>query len=340
MASAQAVPLAPCNRAAIAGPLIGGLAAFVIAGCGTASTKPKAATDGPPPTTTTTTTTGPLPGANKPQVTIGDKNYTEQFLLGQLYAQALAAQGYSVQVNSNIGPTSVTIPALQTGRLSMYPEYVGTWDYLVAHHHGAFHNAPAALRAGQDYAAQHGFALLDPTPFSDTPGIAVTLAYANANSLRTLQDLRKVASTLTIGGPVQFGETNNGLPAAEQAYGVAPAAFTPLDIGAQYSNLDNGTIQAADVNTTDGELSSGNYVLLADPRHAFGWGQVVPVVPTKVLNAEGPDFAATINEVDALLTTNAIRWLNEQVDVAHRDPGAVARQFLETHGVIPPGFTG
>jgi osmoprotectant transport system substrate-binding protein len=331
------VPVPPAHRAAIAGLMTGALAALAIAGCGETAAKPKAATDGPPPTTTTTTT-ATLPGTNKPPVSIGDKNFTEQFVLGQLYAEALSAQGYSVQVNSNIGPDSVTVPALENGRLSMYPEYVGAWDYLVAHHHGALHNAAAALAAGRMYAAKHGLELLEPTPFSDTPGIAVTLAYANANSLRSIGDLRTVASSLTVGGPPQFEQSNNGLPAAEQAYGIAPAAFTPLDIGAQYASLDDGSIQAAYVNTTDGELSSGLYVLLADPLHAFGWGQVVPVVPTKVLNAEGPDFAATIDEVDSLLTTSAIRWLNGQVDVAHRDPASVARQFLEAHGVIPPGF--
>jgi osmoprotectant transport system substrate-binding protein len=320
------------------GLVTGALVALVIAGCGAASTKPKAATDGPPPTTTTTTI-GPLPGTNKPAVTIGDKNFTEQFILGELYAEALSAQGYSVQLNSNIGPTSVTIPALLSGRLAMYPEYVGAWDYLVAHHRGAFQNAPAALLAGQAYAAKHGLELLNPTPFSDTPGIAVTLAYAVQHHLRTLMDLRRVAAGLTIGGPPQFDESNNGLPAAEQSYGIAPAGFTPLDVGSQYMNLDSGTVQAADVNTTDGELASGDYVLLGDPHHAFGWGQVVPVAPTKVLNAEGPQFAATINAVDALLTLGNMRWLNEQVDVAHRDPAAVARQFLETHGLIPPGFS-
>jgi osmoprotectant transport system substrate-binding protein len=330
------VPALPINRAAIAGPLAGALAVLAIAGCGSATTRPKAATDGPPQTTTTTTT-GPLPGINKPPVTIGDKNFTEQFVLGQLYAEALSAQGYSVTVNSNIGPTSVTIPALENGRLSMYPEYVGAWDYLVAHHHGTFHNDEAALIAGREYAAKHGLELLQPTPFSDTPAIAVTLAYATANGLHRLQDLRKVASGLTIGGPPQFEQSSNGLAAAEQSYGIAPAAFTPLDIGSQYQSLDNGSIQAADVNTTDGELDSGLYVLLADPHHAFGWGQVVPVIPQQVINAEGPQFAITINEVDALLTLSAIRWLNEQVDVAHRDPTGVAREFLEAHGVIPPG---
>jgi osmoprotectant transport system substrate-binding protein len=301
--------------------------------------KSKSATDGPV-TTTTTTTTGPLPGTGKPELIIGDKNYTEQFVLGELYAEALSAQGYSVQLNSNIGPTAVTLAALADGQLDMYPEYLGYLDYDIAHHHGGFKTAAAAYVAAGKWAGAHGLTLLDPTPFSDTPAIAVTLAYAQQNHLREIGDLRRVASKLTLGGPPQFEQSNPGLPAIEQVYGFAPAGYTPLDIGAQYPELDNDAIQAADVNTTDGQLASGDYTLLSDPRNVFGWGQAVPVVSTKVLNEMGPDFVTTINKVDGLLTLQNIRWLNAEVDVAHRDPASVARQFLQTHGLILPGSPG
>jgi osmoprotectant transport system substrate-binding protein len=332
------VRVPPIHRAPIAGLLAGALAVVSISGCaGSGMAKSKSATDGPV-TTTTTTTAGPLPGTGKPQLTIGDKNYTEQFLLGDLYAQALTAQGYSVQeVNSNIGPTSVTLAALADGQLDMYPEYLGYWDYDIAHHHGGFHTTNQAYLAGQQYAGGHGLTLLDPTPFSDTPAIAVTLAYAQKNHLRSIGDLRRVASKLTFGGPPQFEQSNPGLPSLEQVYGFAPAGYTPLDIGAQYSELDDDSIQAADVNTTDGQLASGDYTLLRDPRDVFGWGEAVPVVSTKVLDEMGPDFVTTINEVDALLTLTNIRWLNSEVDIAHRDPASVARQFLQTHGLILPG---
>ena len=336
MAARPAVRLPPVKRAALAGPVAGAVLALCIAGCGSAITRPKSAVDGPVSTTTTSSTT-PLPGTGKPPITVGDKNYPEQFVLGELYAEALTAQGYSVQVNRNIGPPAVTIQALVSGRLDMYPEYIGVWDYVIAHHRGALQTAADAYRAGQQWASERGLTLLDPTPFSDTDAIAVTLAYAQQNGLRSIRDLRTVGANLSLGGPLQFEQSGNGLPAIEQAYGFAPAAFTPLDIGSQYANLDNGTIQAADVNSTDGQLSSGDYVVLSDPRNVFGWGQAVPIVSAKVLAAEGPTFGATINTVTALLTTSVIRWLNGQVEVAHRDPAAVARQFLQTHGLILPG---
>ena len=306
------------------------LAAASLSGCGGGSHPATAST---PSVSTTQTVT--LPGTGKPQVTIGDKNFTEQFVLGELYYEALKAQGFSVFLNQNIGPTEVTIPALQTGRLSLYPEYIDTWDSSVARLRKTFSSRGAAYRAGRRWARRYGFDLLRPTPFGDTDAIAVTFNYAVHNGLETIGDLAKVAPTLALGGPPQFQQTPSGLTALEQAYGIAPASFLPLAIGTQYQALDQGKIQAADVNTTDGQLITGNYALLGDPDHVFGWGNVVPVVPLKVLQAEGPAFAATINKVSALLSTPVMRQLNAAVDVSGESPQVVAQQFLIAHGLVP-----
>jgi osmoprotectant transport system substrate-binding protein len=113
-----------------------------------------------------------------------------------------------------------------------------------------------------------------------------------------------------------------------------PAGVTSLNIGAQYAALSAGSVQAAYVNTTDGQLAAAGYTVLADPRHAFGFGNVVPVVRDSVLAAEGPAFAGTIDQVDALLTTSVMRELNAEVDVEHETPTKVARQFLEDNGLV------
>jgi osmoprotectant transport system substrate-binding protein len=277
-----------------------------------------------------------LPGTGRPPVTIGDKNFTEQFVLGELYYEALKAQGFSVSLNRNIGPSEVTLQALESGRLGMYPEYIDTWNQAIASDQRSFRSLHAAYQAGQRYALARGLQLLDPTPFSDTDAIGVGLDYAVQNGLSTIADLRKVAQTLTFGAPPQFQQQEqSGLPTLEQAYGFVPAAFKPLEIGGQYQALDQGGVQAADVNTTDGQLTTGNYVLLKDPLKVLGWGNVVPVVSMQVIEAEGPAFAATINRVTALLSLQAIRQLNADVDIYNEDPAAVAQQFLAAHGLAP-----
>ncbi len=277
-----------------------------------------------------------LPGTGKPPITIGDKNFTEQFLLGELYRQALRARGYQTSVNRNIGPTEVTIPAMKSGRIDLYPEYLSTWNTAVAGLRRRFRTEAGALRAGRRYAASQALALLRPTLFSNTPGIAVNRSYATANALQSIADLARIESTVTLGGPPQFQQAPEGLPALARAYGLAPAGFTPLEVGAQYQALDQGKAQAADVNTTDGQLAGGRYRLLRDPDFVFGWGNVVPVVSTRAMLAEGPAFSATIDRVDALLSVRAMRRLNAAVDVLGQTPAVAATQFLQAHGLIPP----
>ena len=341
------IALMRAHRSAIAG--LAASLALACAGCGgttdsttsTTATRPadtptvSATSTTTSTTTVTTTTTVSLPGTGRPAIAIGEKNYTEQFVLGQLYLQALQAQGFVV-TTSQIGPPAVALQALKTGALTMYPEYLNVFDTSVAGVHHGFGSSASAYRAGLRYAIDHGLDLLAPTPFSDTYGLAVTVGYAQTNRLGSIIDLRRVAPTMTIGGATQFQHDAPGLPTLALAYGVTPAQFRPLPIGTQYSSLDAGTIQAAYVNTTDGQLATGDYRLLTDARHIFGWGNVVPVVSAHALLVDGPALAATIERVDAVLTTPVMRLLNSAVDVAKQQPAAVARQFLQTHGLLTP----
>ena len=300
------------------------VAALALAGCGAGKTGSL---------TGTQSTTTKLPGSGKPPIAVGDSNvYPEQFVLGALYEQALQSEGYSVTLNRNIGPPEVRIKALESGSVDFYPEYIDAWNSTIAGYRYGFQSAAKAYRAGQRYALDHGLKLLNPTRFSDTPAIAVTLAYAINNGLNTIADLRRVAQTLTIGGPPQFQSTSPGLTDLQQTYRFAPAAFKTLPVGEQYTALDQNMVQAADVNTTDGQLVAGDYVLLKDPAHVFGWGNVVPVASQTALETEGPAFVQTVNRVSALLTTRVIRQLNADVAVLNEDPIKVATQFLEAHG--------
>ena len=305
--------------------------ALLGAACGSNAVHPTASSG---TSQTHTTSTAPLPGTGRPPVVIGDKNTPEQFVLGELYEEALAAEGFSVSLNRNIGPTQVTIRALHQGSLDMYPEYIDVWNRQVAHDGQTFSSSRAAHAAGQRFALRHGLQLLNPTLFGNTDALAVTDYYAAQHGLRTVRDLRNVGHALAVGGPPQFKQS--GLVALQEAYGFTAKAFKTLPVGDQYEALNQNTVQAADVSTTDGDLATGDYRVLKDPNHVLGWGNVVPVVTQSTLAKEGPTFRATINAVSALLTISAIRQMNQQVE-QHIDPATVAAQFLETHGLIGPG---
>lgn len=308
---------------------------LILAACGAGITAPAPET-ARESAETTPPMTAPvfLPGTGRPPVTIGDKNFTEQFILGELYGQALAAQGFTVTLNKNIGSTQVTTQALGSGQLDMYPEYVGTFDSAVANDTEIFRSEHDAFAAAQRYANAHGLHLLRPTPFSDTDAIAVLSAYGAQHHLRLIADLGRLQSTLTLGAPPQFAGSQSGLLGIQAAYGVTPAHVHPVAIGLQYQALENGSVQAADVFTTDGQLASGQYQLLRDPDRVFGFGNVVPVVTQGALLTEGPAFAQTIDAVSAQLTTPAIRQLNADVSLYNMTPASAAHQFLLAHGLI------
>jgi osmoprotectant transport system substrate-binding protein len=273
------------------------------------------------------------PGKGKPPVTIGDKNFTEQYVLGELYAQALRAKGYTVKIKSNIGSSEIIDKALTSGKLDMYPEYTGVILSELAHAKQRPSNPDEAYQAAKQFEEGRGFTLLDKTPFFDSDAIAVKPDFADKNGLESVADLKKLGSKLKLGAPPEFKTRFEGLIGLKKSYGVNPT-FKPLAIGLQYKALDSGKIDAADVFTTDGALQAGEYKILKDPKFIFGFQNVAPIVSQKVLDAQGPEFADTLNAVSAKLTTEAMQKMNAAVDLDKQKPAAVAKQFLEANGLL------
>lgn len=291
----------------------------------------------PPAVTTVATPTRPatgLPGYKKPTVLLGDMNTPQQFVIGQLYKLALEQQGYTVSLNRNVGVSHTAQKALEGRTLDLYPNYLGVWNSRVAHLHQRFKTLSASLAAGRFYARAHGFVLLRPTPFSDTWGLAVTSEYAQQNHIRSIPELAR-GTGIVIAAPLEFETGLDGLPALAKAYHLHPLVQGIL-VGPQYMWLESGNVQAAYVDTTDPSLARPGFRVLRDPKHVFGFGNVVPVTTPAVLTAEGPMFEQTINRVDALLTLRAIRGLDYEAGVSRHEPADIAREFLQGYGIVPP----
>jgi len=273
------------------------------------------------------------PGKGKPAVTLGDKNFTEEFVMGELYAQALRAKGFTVKVKSNIGSSELIDKALTSGKIGLYPEYTGVLLSEVAHQTKRPADEDAAYQAAKTFEEGRGATLLNKTPFFDTDAIAVKPAYAQKNGLHTVADLTKLGKKFTLAGDPVFRTRFEGMVGLKQVYGVVPT-FKPVSIGLQYKSLDTGKSDGAVVFTTDGQLQGAKYTVLQDPKNIFGFQNVAPVVSKKVLAAEGPAFAATLNSVSALLTTEAVQKMNAAVDLDKRKPADVARTFLKANGLV------
>lgn len=261
-------------------------------------------------------------------IIVGTKNFPEQYVLGQLYKQALEAQGFSVKYKENIASTELIDAALRSGKVTLYPEYTGIMLSVT------FKRKSLPKTAGKTYAlakrlyGKRGQTLLAQTPFQDVDVIAVTRATAKKYGLKTLGDLRKVPN-LSIAAFPEWESRWRGQIGAR--YGVKGFEFKPIAGVSAYQLLDQKNVLAADVFTTDPQLLSKKYVQLRDPQNMFGFQHVAPVVSKKLVSEYGAKFTSTINKVTRLLTVKAIAAMNRAVGIDKKNPEDVAAAFLKAN---------
>jgi osmoprotectant transport system substrate-binding protein len=261
-------------------------------------------------------------------IIVGSKNFSEQFVLGQLYRQALIAEGFTVQYKENIGSTEVIDTALRSGRVTLYPEYTGTMLSVTFKRKTAPKTAAATYALAKRLYERRGQTLLRQTPFQDRDVIAVTRATARQYGLRTIADLKKVPD-LTISAFPEWD--SRWRPTIGRLYGVRGYDFVPLAGISAYQLLDQGDVRAADVFTTDPQLLSTKYVQLRDPKNMFGFQYVAPVVDRDLVEENGARFTSTLNAVSKLLTVRAMQAMNKAVVVDKKSPQKVADAFLKAN---------
>jgi osmoprotectant transport system substrate-binding protein len=317
---------------AISATLALGVLALVLGACGSSSSTTSSSGSTPASSTSTPASAASGPGVGKPAITIGDKNFAEENILGSLYAQALQAKGYKVTLQENIGSTEIIFKDITAGRIDMYPEYTGVLLSAVAEQTKNPASAQAAYQEAKAYVEKHGLTLLNYTPFYDSNVLATLPAYAAQHHLSSIADLKPLGKQVTLGAPPEFATRFEGLLGLKQEYGVVPT-FKPIAIELSYKALESGQVDVQNVFSTDGQLLSGKFKLLADPKHVFGFQNVAPVVRQSVLSAEGPAFAETLNKVSSLLTLPAIQQMNAAVSIDKESATSVAQKFLQANGL-------
>jgi osmoprotectant transport system substrate-binding protein len=300
-----------------------------LAACGSSSSSSSSSSS---TTTTGSSAAGSGPGAGKPAVTVGDKNFSEENILGALYAQALQAKGYKVTLKDNVGSSEIIYKALTSGQIDMYPEYTGVLLSAVAEQKTNPTSAAAAAQEAKAFLEKHGATLLATTPFYDSDALGTTPAYASKHNLKSIADLKPLGKSVKLGGAPEFATRQEGLLGLKQEYGLDPT-FKPIAIELSYKALESGQVDVQDVFTTDAQLLGGKFKVLADPKHVFGFQNVAPVVKQSLVAAEGPAFSETLNKVSALLTIPAIQQMNKAVSVEKQAAATVAKQFLQANGL-------
>jgi osmoprotectant transport system substrate-binding protein len=273
------------------------------------------------------------PGKGKPAVTLGTKDFTEEFVLGELYKQALEAKGYTVNLKKNIGSTEIIDKALTSGQIDGYPEYLGVSVAVVARKDIIPKSDQETYDLAKEFYEGRGQTVSQQTPFFDVDAIATTKDFADKNSLKTVADLKKLDS-FTVGARPEFKSRYQGLKGMQQVYGLNNAKFKQLALGIQYQALDKGDVDSANVFSTDAQLASGKYTVLEDPKGVFGYQHVAMVMDQKKNEALGPEFFGTIDEVSKLLTNDAMISMNKAVALDKQPEAEVAKKFLEANNLL------
>ena len=270
------------------------------------------------------------------KLVIGSKNFTEQKVLGEIYAQALAAAGYEVSTELNLGDEKTALKALEQGDISAYPEYTGT-ALLSFFGYTADKIPKDGLVAFAK--AKEGFAKKDLTaepitPFVSSNEVAVTKETADKYGLQKISDLSKVADKLTLYGSPECRQRLDCLLGLEKVYGLKFKKFVPVDIALRHEVLTKGQADVSIVFTTDPQNKREGFVLLDDDKGMFPPYNSTLVVRNDVLAKAGPDFDKVVADVSKGLTDEVMQELNARVDLDKKTPDVVAGEYLSETGLV------
>ena len=276
------------------------------------------------------TTAGAKSQATQTPIIVGTKNFGEAFVLGQLYKQALEAKGFKVSYKENIGSTELIQKALTSGRITLYPEYIGIALTVTLKQKTFPATAQATYARVKQGLAAKGYTVTRMTPFQDVDAVAVLRSTANQYKLRTVADLKKVPS-LTLAAFPEFRTRQTGLLGMKRVYGVTDVDFTPLAGISAYKLLDDKKVIAAGVFSTDPPLATTKYTVLKDPKNIFGFQNVAPIVSNKLVDEYGSKLVSTLNAVSAKLTLKAMLAMNTAVYVDQKPAAQIADAFLKAN---------
>ncbi len=269
------------------------------------------------------------------RVTIGTQEFPEALVLGELWRQALAFNGWTVNLRKGVGPAEDLDQALRDGEIDGYVAYTGTVLSIVAGEEVSGLDPTETYDAVEAYYEGQGMVVSEQTPFENKDAIAVADAFAEDNGVASIADLADLDS-FVLGARPEFEDLYLGLEGLEEVYGLDNAEFVPAELGEQYALLDDGDADAVDAFTTDPQLRGGAYTVLDDPELLFGSQNVVMVVDEGKLDSiDSEAFMNVIDTVNSELTEDAMVEMNAEVTDG-RSEVDVARSFLRSAGLMTP----
>jgi osmoprotectant transport system substrate-binding protein len=262
-------------------------------------------------------------------IRVGSKNFTESFVIAEIYAQALEAAGLRVDRLFNLGSTQIAIAAMRRGDIDLYPEYTGTALIDVLHLAPISNPRAAYAVAARLFRERYDIVWLAPSPMNDSQALATTRSIASGQRLTTLSDVARAAPGLRLATIQEFLARADGLPGLQRFYGgFRFREIRTYDIALKYNALTSGRADIASAFSTDGAIATSHLVILRDDRHFWSAYNVAPVVRAKALAAR-PQIARVLDAVSPRITDRAAQTMNAAVEESQADPADVAAAFLK-----------
>ena len=267
-------------------------------------------------------------------IKVSSKQFTEQYILGEMYAIVLEEQGFKVERKLNLGTTPVIQTGLENGEIDLYPEYTGTGLTTVLKLPPSSNREQVFDTIAKGYKEKYNLVWLEPAPMNNTWALAMKREDAERLGIKKISDMVYLASELVLISTSTFGAREDGLPGLEKVYGKLEfKQIKVVDAGLRYKGLMQGEGDVVVAFGTDGEISAFNLVVLADDKKFFPVYQVAPVVRQETLN-KYPGIRDALNSISPLLTDAVMQRLNYKVSGKQQEPADVAREFLIQQGLI------
>jgi osmoprotectant transport system substrate-binding protein len=269
-------------------------------------------------------------------ITVGSKNFTEQKVLGEIYAQAFEAAGYTVEKQLNLGDEKTALAALEGGEIDAYPEYTGTalLSFFGVQADKLPKDPNAAYEQAREGFAEKNLTAFEPTPFTSSNEVAVTQQTAEENNLTTISDLEGVAGDFTLYGTPECRQRLDCLLGLQEVYGLEFDRFVPVDIALRHEVLTKGQADVSIVFTTDPQIQRERFVLLEDDKGMFPPYNSTLVMRNEVADQGGAELEEVVAMVNEGLNAEAMQELNARVDLDKETPEAVAGQYLSEEGLV------
>lgn len=260
---------------------------------------------------------------------VGSQAYYSNEIIAEIYAQALEANGFTVERQFQIGQREVYLPELEAGNVDVFPEYTGNLLQFYAPDTSA-RTAVDVFDQLQD-ALPDSLRVLDQSTATDQDTYTVTAAFSKANNVTSLDQLAALTIPLTLGGNSELQTRPYGPEGLKSVYGVTVGFQAIEDSGGPLTikALQDGQVQLVNVYSASPSIGTDNLVTLDDPKGLFLASNVVPLVSNKVNDAA----AKVLNKVSAALTPAGLVALNVQSTVDGLSSAEIATQWLTEQGL-------